>query len=105
MGAMSVHVPLPQFVTKVEAPACRHAISFTVNHGLHEVIFKGDSTVVIQAINGGLSSPSLYGHIVDDILHLALQLRYYKFYHVNRNCNKVVDALAKKSRVRLELKV
>ena len=105
MGAMLVHVPLPQFVTKVEAFACRHAVSFAVNLSLNEVIFEGDSTIVIQAINGGLSSPSLYGHIVDDILHLASQLRYYKFYHVNRNCNKVADALAKKSRVRLELKV
>ena len=53
MGAMSVHVTLPQFVTKVEALACHHAVSFTVNLGLHEVIFEVDSTVMIQAINGG----------------------------------------------------
>ena len=50
---MSVHVTLPQFVTKVEALACHHAVSFTVNLGLHEVIFEVDSTVMIQAINGG----------------------------------------------------
>ena len=53
MGAMSVHVTLPQFVTKVKALACHHAVSFTVNLGLHEVIFEVDSTVMIQAINGG----------------------------------------------------
>ena len=47
IGAMSVHVPLPQSITEVEALACRHAISFVVNLGLHEVIFEGDSGVLI----------------------------------------------------------
>ena len=42
---------------------------------------------------------------MDDILHLASQLRYYKFYQVSQNCNKVVDTFAKKSQVGLELKV
>ena len=42
---------------------------------------------------------------MDDILHLASQLRYYKFCQVSRNCNKVVDAFTKKSWVGLELKV
>uniref|UniRef100_A0A7N2MLG1 RNase H type-1 domain-containing protein n=1 Tax=Quercus lobata TaxID=97700 RepID=A0A7N2MLG1_QUELO len=42
MGAMSVHVPLPQSVTEVEALACRHAVSFAIDLGLHEVIFEGD---------------------------------------------------------------
>lgn len=60
MGAMSVRVPLPQTVTEVEVLACRHAVSFAIELGLHEVIFDGDSAVVIQAINGRLSSPSLY---------------------------------------------
>ena len=40
LGAMSVHVPLPQSVPEVEALACRHGISFAVNLGLHEVISK-----------------------------------------------------------------
>ncbi|XP_023875005.1 uncharacterized protein LOC111987516 [Quercus suber] len=47
MGAMSIHDPLPQSITKVEALACRHAISFVVNLGLHEVIFEGDSVILI----------------------------------------------------------
>ena len=48
MGAMSVHVPLPQSVTEVEALACRHAVSFAIDLGLHEVIFEGDYAVVIR---------------------------------------------------------
>ncbi|XP_065629690.1 uncharacterized protein LOC136067560 [Quercus suber] len=94
LGAMSIHVPLPQFVPKVKALACRHVVSFAVNLGLHEVIFEGDLAIVNQAINSELSSPTLYGHIVDDILHLASQLRFHKFCWVLRNCNKVVDAFA-----------
>ena len=42
---------------------------------------------------------------MDDILHLASQLQYYKFCQVSRNFNKVVDAFAKKSRVGLEIMV
>ena len=47
MGAMLVHAPLPQFVIEVEALACCHAISFIIDLGLHEVIFKGDLAVLI----------------------------------------------------------
>ena len=58
-----------------------------------------------QAINSELSSPALYGHIVDDILHLASQLRFHKFCQVSRNCNKVADAFAKKAWVGLDFKL
>ncbi|KAL0013279.1 hypothetical protein SO802_000348 [Lithocarpus litseifolius] len=104
LGAISVRVPLPQSVPEMEAFAYRHAISFTVDLGLHKVIFEGDSTIVNQAINSGLSSLALYGHIVDDILHLASQLWFYKFCQVPRNCNKVVDAFVRKAQVGLDFK-
>ena len=79
LGAMSVHVLLPHSVPEVEALACCHAVSFAVDLGLQEIIFEGDSTIINQAINNGLLSPALYGHIVDDILHLTSQLRFHKF--------------------------
>ena len=47
IGAMSVRVPLPQSITEVEVLACCHAISFVVDLGLHEVIFEGDSAILI----------------------------------------------------------
>ena len=50
IGALSMCIPLPQSVATVEALACRRAIQFAVEIGLHEVIFEGDATVVIQAI-------------------------------------------------------
>ena len=105
LGAMSVRVPLPHSVPEVEALACRHVVSFAVDLGLHEVIFKVDSAIINQAINSNLSSPAFYGHIVDNILHLTSQLRFHKFCQVSRSCNKVVDAFAKKDRVRLDFKI
>jgi len=53
LGTMSVCVPLPHSVPEVEALACRHAVSFAVDLGLHEVIFEGDSAIINQAINSG----------------------------------------------------
>ena len=105
LGAMSVRVPLPHSVLEVEAFACRHAVFFAIDLGLHEVIFEVDSAIINQAINSSLSSPALYGHIVDDILHLTLQLRSHKFSQVSRCCNKVADAFAKKARDGLDFKI
>ena len=102
---MSVRIPLPHFVPKVEALACRHAVSFAVDLGLQEIIFEGDSAIINQAITSGMSSPALYGHIVDDVFHLTLQLRSHKFSQVPRCCNKVADAFAKKARDGLDFKV
>ena len=105
LGVMAVRIPLPHSVPEVEALACRHAVSFAVDLGLQEIIFEGDSAIINQAITSGLSSPALYGHIVDDVFHLTLQLRSRKFSQVPRCCNKVADAFAKKARDGLDFKV
>ena len=57
--------------------------------------------IVIKALQSGLADQSVYGHILDDILHLASHLSFFFFFftrHVKLNCNSVADALAKKSR-------
>ena len=102
MGDTSQRVPLPQTVVKVEALACRRAVSFAIELGLRELVIEGDQVLVIQAIKDGQPCQSFYGHIVDDIFHLSAQLRNFTFCHVNRNCNRVADALAKKSQVGLD---
>nr|XP_023910596.1 uncharacterized protein LOC112022259 [Quercus suber] len=99
IGALSARVPLPQSVAMVEALACRRAIQFAVEIGLHEVIFEGDATVVINAISIGPANQSLYGHIVDDILSQASLLHFFDFCFFPRSCNSVADALAKRANV------
>nr|POE57945.1 hypothetical protein CFP56_60491 [Quercus suber] len=48
MGAMSVRVPLPQTVTEVEVLACRHAVSFAIELGLHKVTMEEIGTVAAR---------------------------------------------------------
>ena len=55
----------------VEALACQRAVQFAVEIGLYEVVFEGDTVVIINAIAQGSANQSLYGHIVDDILTQA----------------------------------
>ena len=90
---------------EVEALACRRAISFAIELGLRKLVIEGDSALVIQAIKDGQHCQSFYGHIMDDILHLSAHLQSFNFCHVKRNCNRVADAFAKKSRVRLDFQV
>ena len=105
IGALSARVPLPQSVAMVEALACRHAVQFAVEIGLHEVIFEGDATVVINAISKGSANQSLYGHIVDDVLGQASLLHFSDFCYVPCSCNSVADALAKRAKTGPELQV
>ena len=105
MGAMSQRVPLPQTVVEVEALACLRAVFFAIELGLCDLVIEGDSALVIQAIKDGQPCQSFYGHIVDDILHLTAQLRCFTFCHVKCNCNRIADALAKKSGVGLDFQV
>ena len=105
IGALSTRVPLPQSVAMVEALACRRAVQFAIEIGLHEVIFEGDAAVVINAISKGLANQSLYGHIVDDVLGQASLLHFSNFCYVPRSCNSVANALAKRAKAGPELQV
>ena len=89
----------------VEALACRRAVQFAVEIGLHEVIFEGDAAVVINAISKESANQTLYGHIVDDVLDRVSLLRFSEFCYVSRSCNSVADALAKRAKSGPELQV
>ena len=105
IGALLAQVPLPQSVAMVEALACRRAVQFAVEIGLHEVVFEGAAAVVINTISQGSANQSLYGHIVDDILAQVSLLSSSYFCFVPRLCNKVADALAKRAKVGPDLQV
>ena len=55
IGALSVPTPLSTSVAVMEALACRRAVLFAKEIGLGQVIFEGDSAVVIQAVIQGNS--------------------------------------------------
>ena len=91
----------------MEALACRRVIQFAKEIGLQNVFFKGDSALVIQAINEGLLAQFVYGHIIEHVLHIptAVVVVVVFFCHVKHNSNKVADALAKKAEDGVELQV
>lgn len=98
-------VPLPQTVAEVESLAYWQTLIFAVEIGLHEVVFKGDVVMVIQAIKSGSAEHASYGHIIDDIIHHSSQLSFFFFGYVNRSCDKVADVLAKKAKATVGLQV
>ena len=85
--------------------ACCRAVIFALELSLHEVVFEGDAVVVINAIKSGSAEHSSFGHIIDDIYHSSSQLNFCDFCFINRSCNKVADALAKKAKEGEDFKV
>ena len=60
----SASIPLSQAVVDMEALACPKAVEFVVEIGLQRVIFEGDSTMVINALNHGSVGFSSHGRSV-----------------------------------------
>ena len=99
IAAMLERIPLPNSVSEVEAMSCRRVVKFAYEVGIHDIIVEGDSLTVIQALNYGSASEALYGNLIDDITVFASSLSIVEFKHVKRSCNRVADALAKKSQI------
>ena len=85
IGALSLSIPLAQKVAETEALACRRAVQFTGEIGLHRVIFEGDAAVVINAISQGNDALSAYGNIINDIRCLVAVFQVFQFCHVHCN--------------------
>ena len=47
IGALSRRIPLPQTVEEVEALACRQAAQLVREIGISEVVFEGDSAIIV----------------------------------------------------------
>ena len=105
IGALSMRVSLPQTVAEVEILACRRPVIFVLELSLLKVVFESDAAGVINAIKYGSAEHSSSGRIIDDIYHSSSQLNCCDFCFVNRSCNKVADALAKKAKEGEDFKV
>ena len=105
ISVLSRRIPLPRTMEEVEALACHQVVQYACEIGIHEVIFKGNSSIVVQALKHGQADQSVYGHILDDVIQHTSQLRFCDFCHVPRTCNKVADFLAKKDRAGLIFQV
>ena len=54
------------FVEDVEAMACRRAINFAAEIGIHEVIIEGDAQIVIVQLRGEAASFAQIGEVIND---------------------------------------
>ena len=97
--------PLSYNVNELKALACRKAVQFVGEIEHQKVIFEGDSSVLINALSQGSSGFASYGNIIEDILFLAADFLFFFFCHVKRICNVVADALDKKAKDLLGIRV
>ena len=98
-GALSSSIPMAQSVADLEALACLKAVQFALELGITRVVFEGDSAVVINALLHGAGAFASFGNILDDIRMLSAVFHFVHFVFVNRHCNSVADALAKKAKL------
>ena len=83
--AVAMPIPLSTSVADLEALACRRAVLFAAELGLHRVIFEGDSALIINAISQGSAALSSYVNIVEDIRGLLSGFQTSDVMHVHRS--------------------
>lgn len=83
-------------MVELEAIACLQVVQFILEIGLTQVVFEGDLAVVSSALVHGTREFA-------DIRTQASIFQYVDFIHVNRSCNSVAVAPAKKVKSALGL--
>lgn len=82
MTALSEKIQKPPSMEILELLAVRRAVRFTLEVGLQQSIFEGDSEFVINSLCGLGMLNSQVGHIIKDILSLANSFQNYSFSHI-----------------------
>ena len=65
--------------------------------GLNKGVLEGDSLILMNALKSISHSFSQFGHIVNDIQHLASQFSIISYSYVKRHCNIVAHSLARRA--------
>ena len=91
--------------TNVFRTVLKHDMKYKYSSGVQEVIIEGDTSIVIQALKQRTARDVMYSNLIDDILAQASHPSFFDFCYVQRNCNKVADALVKKAKTGPELQV
>ena len=96
IGTLSQKIPLPHSVELVEALVARRVV-FPQELCLANVLVEGDCLRVVLALKDPVDCHTLYGHIVEDIHHLASHFQSYSLSHVRRRGNLLAHALARRA--------
>ena len=95
MAMFTQVIPLPTSIKMVEVLTTHRALYFARKLEFDQVIIKGDSKIIIMALNSEDFSCSSFGHILNDIKQSAANFRKSVFCHTCRQCNKVAHKLAR----------
>lgn len=80
-------------INVAECLALRDALWIARSKGFWKILVKGDSKLVIDAVQGTSSVPWRVMNIIEDIKNIARSLEYISWAHVFREANFVVDAI------------
>ena len=95
IASLSERIKLPPMIVDLEALACKRAILFALEIGLHDMMFEGDSEVIINHLKADQPCLIAFGHIIEEARALSGKLRTTSFSHTRRKGNNVADKLAK----------
>ena len=98
MATLSEKIPMPASMVLLEMLAARRAIQFVLELGIHNFVFKGDSEIVVTALNKSSASPPPIGHLVKDIQSIASLFVSHSFSHIRKQGNAIAHALAKRAK-------
>ena len=97
ISALRQKIRFPGSAVMVEALATRRAILFAKEISVFRVVVEGNSLQVIKAVNSSKRSKTPYGHIIDETRLLSSSLSCCNFVHVQREGNKLANALARRA--------
>jgi ribonuclease HI len=97
IATLSQKIKYPQSVEAMEALAARRAVQFTIELGLREAEFEGDSTIITEALIRGSYNQAAFGPIIEDARCLTRMMHIIFFSHVKRSGNIVAHTLARRA--------
>jgi ribonuclease HI len=93
--ALAATIPCIYDPTMAEAMGAWRATSFNCEKGLSQVVFEGDSLLVVTAVKKEEPCWSDYGQLVEDTKSLLSSFSFVEFQHIRRDANQAAHHMAK----------
>ena len=87
LASMADKFPLPHSIVAIELIFAIKALKLALKLGYNSIILEGDSKITIEAMQSGLPSLAIYGHLLEEVKILADGFAALEFSFVPRQCN------------------
>ena len=94
IAAVTTQVPQLLQAIEIEALATNEALEFVQEMDKTDVVLKGDSLLVMEALNSKNLGLAPYGLMIQDSLSLSLAFSKLSYCHIKREGNTVAHNLA-----------